>query len=72
MDGEQKLYKWTKAMNDGSESQAYKQILNHFSQNLTDFNDTTMQQIVGEHSLMHMLNSTFSFNMAQTMGYSMN
>jgi len=56
------LYQWTKAMNEGKTSGIYQQILTYFSvtKGLTDFTDATMQQIVGDHSLMYQMNSTMT------------
>lgn len=52
-------------MNKGKDSLYYNNIYNHFntmSPPLKGFGVDTMTQIVGENSVMHMLNTTFSYN----------
>ena len=65
------LYQWTRAMNAGSSSAIYQQILSYFSvtKGLTDFTDTTMQQIVGDHSLMFQMNTTMTGQIGFAMKY---
>jgi len=69
-----KLYKWTQAMKGGGSSEMYLDILTHFGTTLAlpDFGQNTMEQIVGDHSLMYILNTTFTYNVGHEMHYTGN
>lgn len=64
------LYQWVRAMNGGSQSKIYNDIVQYFqtSQKLADFTPTVMEQVVGDHSLLKMLNTTFTASIARAMG----
>lgn len=64
------LYQWVRAMNGGSTSKIYTDIVQYFqtTQKLADFTTTVMDQVVGSHSLLKMLNTTFTASIARAMG----
>jgi hypothetical protein len=64
------LYQWVKAMNGGSSSKIYNDIVQYFqnTMKLADFTTTVMDQVVGDHSLLKMLNTTFTASIARAMG----
>lgn len=49
----------------------YESILDHFTNKmqLKDFTKETLDQLVGRQSLMYVLNTTFSFNVGNALGY---
>lgn len=64
------LYQWIRAMNGGADSQVYQDIVTHYQtgKSLADFTTTVMDQVVGDHSLLKMLNTTFTASVARARG----
>jgi hypothetical protein len=65
------LYQWVRAFSEGQDSEIYQDIFYHFNVflGLQDFTPDTMNQIVGNYSLMWQLNNTFSYNIGHEMKY---